>query len=205
MAGSALKQGNNRKQQILESLAQQLESNTGGRITTAGLAKAVGVSEAALYRHFPSKARMFDGLIEFAEQTVFSRVNRVLSEKKNPETRCELILQIVLSFSSRNPGITRLLLGEALLGEPERLHRRSGQYFRRLETQLKQVLREGRPEGLVRTGIPTNVGANLMLAVVEGRMRQFIRSDFSLSPLEHWDQQWILLAQALFLPGQEQE
>ncbi|HHL45468.1 MAG TPA: nucleoid occlusion factor SlmA [Gammaproteobacteria bacterium] len=199
MAGTASKQGNNRKQQILESLAQQLESNGGGRITTAGLAKAVGVSEAALYRHFPSKAYMFEGLIEFAEQAVFSRVNRVLSDKKDPEIRCELILGIVLGFSSRNPGITRLLLGEALMGEPERLRKRSGQYFSRLETQLKQVLREGRAVGRVRADIPTDVGANLMLAILEGRMRQFIRSDFSLSPLEHWELQWALLTRTLFL------
>ena len=199
MAGTASKQGNNRKQQILESLAQQLESNGGGRITTAGLAKAVGVSEAALYRHFPSKAYMFEGLIEFAEQAVFSRVNRVLSDKKDPEIRCELILGIVLGFSSRNPGITRLLLGEALMGEPERLRKRSGQYFSRLETQLKQVLREGRAVGRVRADIPTDVGANLMLAILEGRMRQFIRSDFSLSPLEYWELQWALLTRTLFL------
>ena len=199
MAGTASKQGNNRKQQILESLAQQLESNGGGRITTAGLAKAVGVSEAALYRHFPSKAYMFEGLIEFAEQAVFSRVNRVLSDKKDPEIRCELILGIVLGFSSRNPGITRLLLGEALMGEPERLRKRSGQYFSRLETQLKQVLREGRAVGRVRADIPTDVGANLMLAILEGRMRQFIRSEFSLSPLEYWEQQWALLTRTLFL------
>ncbi len=201
MVGAASKQGNNRKQQILESMAQQLENNTGGRITTAGLAKAVGVSEAALYRHFPSKAYMFEGLIEFAEQAVFSRVNRVLDEKKDPETRCELILGIALGFSARNPGITRLLLGEALMGEPERLHIRSGQYFSRLETQLKQVLREGRAAGRIRADFPAEIGANLMLAVLEGRLRQFIRSDFSLSPLEHWQQQWALLTQTLFLPA----
>ncbi len=201
MAGSASKQVNNRKQQILESLAEQLESNTGKRITTAGLARAVGVSEAALYRHFPSKAYMFEGLIEFAEQAVFSRVNRVIDEKKDPETRCELILGVALGFSSRNPGITRLLLGEALIGEPERLRKRSSQYFSRLETQLRQVLREGRAADCrLRTDISSDVGANLMLAVLEGRMRQFVRSDFSLSPLQHWEQQWALLTQALFLP-----
>ena len=200
MAGATSKKSNNRKQQILESLIQQLEGNTGKRITTAGLASAVGVSEAALYRHFPSKARMFESLIEFAEETVFSRVNRVLAERQGPERRCELILQIVLNFSSRNPGITRLLLGEVLIGEPERLRKRSGRYFSRLESQLKQVLREGRPMGTVQTGVPSEVGANLMLAVVEGRMRQFVRTNFSLSPLEYWEQQWLLLAQALFLP-----
>jgi len=198
VVGSASKPGNNRKQQILESLAQQLESNAGKRITTAGLARAVGVSEAALYRHFPSKASMFEGLIEFAEQAVFSRVNRVLGERKDPEIRCELIMGIALGFSSRNPGITRLLLGEALMGEPERLHKRSGQYFSRLETQLRQVLREGQAAGRVCSLVPAGVGANLMLAILEGRMRQFIRSDFSFDPLQDWEQQWPLVARAVF-------
>ncbi len=198
MTGPVSKPGSNRKQQILESLAQQLENCAGKRITTAGLARAVGVSEAALYRHFPSKASMFEGLIEFAEQAVFSRVNRVLDEKKDPEVRCKLILGIALGFSSRNPGITRLLLGEALAGEPERLHKRSGQYFSRLETQLRQVLREGGAAGRAFTTVPSDVGANLMLAILEGRMRQFIRSGFSLEPLANWEQQWLLLSRALF-------
>ncbi len=202
MAGSSAKQGGNRKQQILESLARELESNHGGRITTAGLARAVGVSEAALYRHFPSKARMFAGLIDFAEETVFSRVNRVLTEKSDPATRCELILGIALGFSARNPGITRILLGDALAGEPERLHKRASQYFQRLETQLKQVLREGQAAGWDSGDMAPEISANLMLAVLEGRMRQFVRSGFSLSPLTHWEVQWRQgLKQALFAGG----
>ncbi len=199
MTGSSAKQGGNRKQQILESLARELENNQGGRITTAGLARAVGVSEAALYRHFPSKARMFEGLIDFAEEAVFTRVNRVLAEKKDPVTRCRLILGIALSFAARNPGITRILLGDALAGEPERLHRRASQYFCRLETQLKQVLREGEAKRGAPGEMSPEVGANLMLAVVEGRMRQFVRSGFSLSPLTHWETQWEGLRQAVFV------
>ncbi len=199
MAASSAKQGGKRKQQILESLARELESNHGGRITTAGLARAVGVSEAALYRHFPSKARMFEGLIDFAEETVFSRVNRVLAEESEPATRCQLILGIALGFSARNPGITRILLGDALAGEPERLRKRAGQYFRRLETQLKQVLREGEAAARQRINqMEPEVGANLMLAVVEGRMQQFVRSGFSQSPLTHWAVQWEGLKRALF-------
>jgi len=199
VAGSSTRQGSNRKQQILESLARELESNQGGRITTAGLARAVGVSEAALYRHFPSKARMFEGLIDFAEDTVFSRVNRVLAEKRDPVARCQLILGIALGFSARNPGITRILLGDALAGEPERLHKRASQYFRRLETQLKQVLREAEAAGQELCGMTPEIAANLMLAVLEGRMRQFVRSGFSLSPLTHWEQQWDGLKLALFV------
>ncbi len=199
-ADSPARPENDRKQQILESLARQLESNPGKRITTAALARAVGVSEAALYRHFPSKARIFEGLMEFAEQTVFSRVNRILKEQDETEVRCGLILAVVLSFASRNPGITRVLLGEALTGEPQRLHQRAGRYFSRLETQLKQVLREGEAVGKVRLAIPVDGAANLMLAVVEGRMRQFLRGGVSRSPLDNWEQQWKILVRALFSP-----
>ncbi len=187
-----------RKQQILETLARQLEANPGEHITTAGLAHAVGVSEAALYRHFPSKARMFEGLIEFAEQAVFSRVTTILEQHAAPARRCKMIMGVALGFSLRNPGITRILLGEALTGEPERLRKRSEHYFSRLETQLRQVLREGRVTGGVRREVPSEVAANLLLALLEGRMRQFVHSGFQLSPLEHWEQQWALLAQGLF-------
>jgi len=110
-----------RKQLILETLAHELESNPGDRITTAGLARAVGVSEAALYRHFASKARMFEGLIEFAEETVFARINLILEEEKGTEARCAKVVYLLLGFADRNPGITRVLLGDALVGERERL------------------------------------------------------------------------------------
>ena len=198
---SRAKPAADRKRQILETLAHQLEVNPGEHITTAGLARAVGVSEAALYRHFPSKARMFEGLIEFSEQAVFSRVTTILEQHGDPAVRCERIMSVALGFSSRNPGITRILLGEALTGEPERLRRRSEQYFSRLETQLRQVLREGRAGGRVRREIPSEVTANLLLALLAGRMRQFVHSGFELDPLEHWEQQWALLAPGLFTAG----
>ncbi|RKZ66619.1 MAG: nucleoid occlusion factor SlmA, partial [Gammaproteobacteria bacterium] len=132
----------NRKQQILEVLALQLEENPGTRITTASLARAVGVSEAALYRHFASKAKMFEALIDFSEESVFGLINSILEQEKDAIVRCEKIVQVLLGFSERNPGITRVLVGDALVGENERLRGRVLQFFERLETQFKQILRE---------------------------------------------------------------
>ena len=131
-----------RRQQILEALAQMLEANPGDRITTAGLARQVGVSEAALYRHFPSKSKMFEGLIEFIEETLFSRVKIILNEERTAALRCEKMLTLLLTFADRNPGITRILTGDALAGETARLRLRVAQLFDRFETQLKQVIRE---------------------------------------------------------------
>jgi len=131
-----------RRQQILEVLARELETHPGSRITTAALARAVGVSEAALYRHFASKAKMFEALIDFAEDSVFTLINRILDQDKDAAIRCERIMQLLLGFAERNPGITRVLLGDALVGENERLRTRVGKFFERIETQLKQVLLE---------------------------------------------------------------
>ena len=187
-----------RRQQLLEALARELETRPGARITTARLAQVVGVSEAALYRHFPSKAKMFEALIEFSEESVFGLANRILNEESETTRRCERILTMLLTFSDRNPGITRVLLGEALVGEHERLRARVAQFFNRFETQLKQILREG--EQVTGLASRTNVAAiaNLLMAVVEGRMTQFSRSDFEHSPMESWEQQWPLLRAGLF-------
>lgn len=187
-----------RRQQILEALAHELETNPGNRITTAHLAQVVGVSEAALYRHFPSKAKMFEALIEFAEDTVFQRVNRILAEEKSAPQRCEHIITLLLGFAERNPGITRVLLGDPLVGESERLRTRVGQFFGRLETQLKGVFRETEPLGATRQATPAGIAANLLMAVAEGRMAQFSRSGFQRSPVEEWDRQWPLLRATLF-------
>ena len=118
-----------RKDQILQALAHMLEAEPGGRITTAGLAREVGVSEAALYRHFPSKAKMFEGLINFVDETVFSRINRILQDTPDALAQTEQILTLLLTFTERNPGITRLLTGDALAGENERLRQRIEQFF----------------------------------------------------------------------------
>lgn len=189
-----------RKDQILQALARMLESAPGERITTAALAKEVGVSEAALYRHFPSKARMFEGLIKFIEDTLFLRISRILSEEENAEIRCQKILTLLLTFAAKNPGMTRLLTGDALAGETERLRTRIAQFFGRLESQLKQVLREAQiRENLKPTASP-NALANLLLACCEGRLVQFVRSEFKQSPLENWDVQWEFLNRNLLAP-----
>ncbi len=187
-----------RRQQILEALAQMLEANPGNRITTAGLARQVGVSEAALYRHFPSKSKMFEGLIEFIEETLFSRVNIILSEEPNAAQRCEKMLMLLLAFTERNPGITRILTGDALAGETERLHRRVAQLFDRFETQLKQVIREAEMREGLRPVIPLSAAANLLMAAAEGRISQYVRSGFKQPPTVDWAQQWQLLMVGFF-------
>jgi len=187
-----------RRQLILEALARELENHPGERITTARLARAAAISEAALYRHFASKAKMFEALIEFAEESIFSRVNRILEEEDDAAQRCQRILYLLLAFAAGNPGLVSVLMGDALVGERERLRSRVEQFFARIETQLKQILRESaaRREGQV--GTPPAVGANLMLALVEGRMHQFLRSRFKRSPLDQWEAQWRLIHPALF-------
>ena len=190
-----------RRQQILEALAQMLEANPGDRITTARLAKQVGVSEAALYRHFPSKSKMFEGLIEFIEETLFTRVNIILAEENAAASRCERMLTLLLTFTERNPGITRILTGDALAGETERLHARVAQLFDRFETQIKQVLREAEMREGIRPVLPVNAAANLLLAAAEGRISQYVRSGFQRSPTEAWEDQWSLLISGFFRPA----
>ncbi len=186
-----------RRQQILETLALELEHAPGERITTAGLAKAVGVSEAALYRHFPSKAKMFEGLIEFIEESIFGLITRILQDEKSASGRCEKILALVLGFAQKNPGISRLMTGDVLTGETERLRKRIDKFYERLETQLKQVLREGEAAGEFSLGQTITALANLLLAVVEGRMQQFVRSGFAAKPLQLWDEQWRMLLRCI--------
>jgi TetR/AcrR family transcriptional regulator len=186
-----------RKQQILETLAAELERSPGERITTATLARSAGVSEAALYRHFASKAKMFEGLIGFAEETVFARINQILEDEKDARMRCARVLYLVLAFADRNPGITRVLLGDALVGETDRLHGRVEQFFSRLETQFRQILRETRLRGDAQASEP-ELGASIMLALVEGKMHQFLRTRFRVSPVEAWDAHWQALEGMLF-------
>ena len=180
----------NRKEQILQALAQMLETSPGQRITTAKLAAEVGVSEAALYRHFPRKARMFEGLIEFIEDTLLSRINLILENEKESQTRVYNILLLLLTFAEKNPGITRILTGDALQGEQERLRERVQGLFEKLETQFKQVLRERKlREGKTFQSDELTL-ANFLLAYVEGKMNQFVRSDFKVKPSSQFEKQW---------------
>ena len=184
-----------RKEQILQSLAAILEESPGGKITTASLAKQVGVSEAALYRHFPSKTKMFDELIEFAELTIFTRLNMISSEQISASSKCEKISKLVLTFAEKNPGISRILAGDALWGENERLRFRVNQLFDRIEVQIKQIFREDRYTNDNNVTTHPNISADIFMSFIEGKIAQFVRSDFSKSPTEDFDLKWKSFAQ----------
>ncbi|MFT4764093.1 MAG: TetR/AcrR family transcriptional regulator [Oleispira sp.] len=186
-----------RREQILQAVVHMLEANPGGKITTANIAKTVGVSEAALYRHFPSKAKMFEGLIEFIEDAIFSRTSRILQDFSEADVRCEKTMTLVLTFAEKNPGMCRILAGDALAGETDRLRQRIHQFFERLETQFKQILREAELREQKVTTIPLAATANLLNALIEGRIRQYVRTEFSISPTQHWPEQWKLINQQL--------
>ncbi|MDO8270350.1 MAG: nucleoid occlusion factor SlmA [Gammaproteobacteria bacterium] len=189
-----------RKEQILQSLARMLETGPGERITTAALAREVGVSEAALYRHFPSKAKMFEGLIVFIEDTLFTRISRILEDEPSAARRCEKILTLLLTFAEKNPGMTRLMTGDALQGETERLRLRISQLFDRLEAQIKQILREAQIRENLKTAISPTIMANLLMASAEGRLMQFVRSEFKRQPTAQWDEQWQYLSKDMLAP-----
>lgn len=186
-----------RREEILQVLARMLQEQTGEHVTTAELARAVGVSEAALYRHFPSKAKMFESLIEFIEESVFTRITRILAEEKNYEARLQQVLTLILGFADKNPGMARLLQGGVLTGETERLRVRITQFYERIETQLRQILREGEAAGAPRLAV--NETAQLFLAFTEGRIAQYVRSGFKVSPMEAWEKQWELLRRGALL------
>ncbi len=183
----------NRRQQILECLAHMLETSPGQRITTAKLAAEVGFSEAALYRHFPSKARMFEGLIDYIEESLFSRINMILNDQKETLIRCHHIAQVILIFAERNPGMSRILAGDALVGENERLRIRVHQLFEKLETQFKQILRERKLREGKTFMINELALANILLAFCEGKISQYVRSGFEKKPSDNFAEQWQFL------------
>ncbi|WP_127347441.1 nucleoid occlusion factor SlmA [Pseudidiomarina mangrovi] len=174
-----------------------LETSPGQRITTARLAAELGVSEAALYRHFPSKARMFEGLIEFTESAILANINQIMEREKDTLVRCELMVRVLLTFVERNPGITRVLTGDALLGEHERLRSRVGGLFDKIEANIKQALRERRLREQVQTSVDEGLLANLLMAYAEGKIAQFVRSEFKRPPTEHFAEQWQVMARQL--------
>lgn len=188
-----------RREAILHALALMLQEREGQRITTAELAAQVGVSEAALYRHFPSKARMFEGLLEFIEESIFTRINVILAEERDGISRLQHLVFLVLGFADKNPGMARILYGDVLTGETVRLRQRVVLIYDRLETQMKQILREAE----LREGLPLRVQevASLLRAVVEGRIARFARSGFLASPTAGWDAQWELLCGGVFRPS----
>lgn len=187
-----------RRDEILQALAAMLESQPGARITTAALAREVGVSEAALYRHFPSKAKMLEGLIEFIEDSLFSRISRIMTEEPTAQARCSKLLTLLLTFAELNPGMARLMTGEALQGETDRLRSRIRQVFDRLETQLRLILREWAVTRVPGPELGTAAAANLLLAAAEGRIHQFVRTEFQTLPTSSWAEQYQALERAVF-------
>jgi TetR/AcrR family transcriptional regulator len=190
-----------RRLQILQVLARMLENPKGEKVTTAALAKELDVSEAALYRHFASKAQMFEGLIEFIEQTVFGLVNKITADEDDGLKQTQAILSALLGFAEKNPGMTRVLVGDALVNEDERLQVRINQLHDRLEATLKQCLRVAATQGQTgATGSDPAADpgprANLLLCYVIGRWQQYAKSGFKRMPSELWEKQWPLLARA---------
>ena len=183
-----------RKLQILQAIAEMLEQPKGEKITTALLAKKLELSEAALYRHFASKAQMFEGLIEFIEQTVFGLVNKITAEEANGLKQVEGIVAMLLGFAQKNRGMTRVLIGDALVNEDGRLQARINQLLDRLETTLKQALRIAATQGDLPGDSDPGARANLLLCYVIGRWQLFAKSGYARDPLEGWEAQWPLLA-----------
>ena len=187
-----------RRQQILQALAREIELHPASRITTARLAGVVGVSEAALYRHFPGKAAMFEALIEFAEDAVFGLVNRIVAEEPaDARRRCERIVELVLGFAEHNAGLTRVLLGEALVGEDRTLSERVTRFFERIETQLRMVIRDAGDANLTQRS-RAGASANLIVAFILGRMHQYSASGLRRRPTEDLERQWAMIADAVF-------
>jgi TetR/AcrR family transcriptional regulator len=143
---------------------------------------------------------MFEGLIKFIEDTLFARITRILSEEQTAEMRCHNIMLLLLTFCDKNPGMTRLLTGDALAGETGRLRERIAQFYGRLEAQLKQVLREAQIRESMKTTISPAILANLLLAHCEGRLLQFVRSEFKDSPIENWNVQWEYIRRNMLAP-----
>lgn len=171
-----------RKQQILETLAKMLESPKREKITTASLAAKLDVSEAALYRHFAGKAQMFEGLIEFIEQTLFGLINKITSEETDGLAQVQRVVSMLLMFAEKNPGMTRVLIGDALVNEDDRLQLRINQLFDRVESTLKQSLRIGETQSGRK--LEPEAQANLILCYVIGRWHQFAKSGFKRKPME---------------------
>jgi TetR/AcrR family transcriptional regulator len=185
-----------RKLQILQTLAQMLEKPSAEKVTTAALAAKLDVSEAALYRHFASKAQMFEGLIAFTEETIFGLVTKISGEHASGLAQTEAILSMLLGFAKKNQGMTRVLIGDALVNENERLQLRINQLHDRLEATLKQALRFAITQKEIPEDVDAAAHANLLLSYVVGRWHQYAKSGFKRDPMEFWTAQWKQLVPA---------
>src|SRR5687768_1317919 len=186
-----------RKTQILQTLAHMLENPASEKVTTASLAGKLEVSEAALYRHFSGKAQMFEGLIEFIEETLFALVNKITTEEKSGSRQIEAIVGVLLGFAQKNRGMTRVLIGDALVHENERLQVRINQLHDRLEAALKQAIRFGVTQNELVADIDATACANLILSYVTGRWHQFAKSGFRRDPVELWNRQWVQIMEGV--------
>jgi len=173
-----------RKLQILQTLATMLEAPRGEKVTTAALAARLDVSEAALYRHFASKAQMFEGLIEFIETTLFTLINKIASDTSDGVAQAQQIVTVLLGFAEKNPGMTRVLIGDALVNEDERLQVRINQFVEKLEAALRQSLRIAQAANAWHGD--ANADAAVLIAYVVGRWQLFAKSGFRRSPQEGW-------------------
>lgn len=182
-----------RRLQILQTLAEMLQQPRGEKITTASLAAKLKVSEAALYRHFASKAQMFEGLIEFIEQTLFGLVNKITTDEQSGVQQAEAMMTLLLGFAQKNPGMTRVLIGEALVNEDARLQARVNQLHDRLEATLRQSLRIAASQNEIVSPADAAIQANQLLCFVIGRWHQFAKSGFKRLPMEQWEEQRKLL------------
>ena len=182
-----------RKLQILQTLAGMLEDPKHEKITTAALAAKLECSEAALYRHFASKAQMFEGLIEFIETSLFGVINQIEAEEAQGLQQVEHILALLLNFAQRNRGMTKVLIGEALVNENERLQTRINQLHDKIEAALKQALRVAVTQNQLAASADFGGLANILLCYVIGRWQQYAKSGFTREPLAQWAQQWPML------------
>ena len=182
-----------RRLQILQTLAAMLEAPRGEKITTAALAAQLECSEAALYRHFASKAQMFEGLIEFIESSLFSVINRITAEETDGLHQVEHILALLLGFAQRNRGMTRVLIGDALVNEKERLQLRINQLLDKVEASIKQALRVAATQDRLSPDADFGALANLLLCYGIGRWQQYAKSGFLREPLADWPVQWPML------------
>ena len=174
-----------RRVQILQALATMLEQPGAERVTTAALAARLEVSEAALYRHFASKAQMFEGLIEFIEQSVFSLVNQIMERELAANEQAARIVAMLLQFAEKNPGMTRVMVGDALVFENERLQQRMNQFFDKIEATLRQSLRSGGEADAATPSADAQVKASMLTSFAVGRLQRFARSGFKRVPSEH--------------------
>ena len=177
-----------RRVQILQALAHMLEQPGAERITTAALAGQLGVSEAALYRHFASKAQMFEGLIEFIESSIFTLINQIAEREPDGQVQAARSVAVLLQFADKNPGMTRVMVGDALVLEHDRLQLRMNQFFDRIESQLRHSLRQAADvRGSLSPTVEAQAQASMLTSFCVGRLQRYARSGFKRSPIEHLD------------------